>query len=857
MKNLAKKITSALVALMIMFGALPAINLGFVKKQSHASSAPIANYYGSQLKGKEVDFYNAIASMYVGGVFISQGSYDLVAGGVVATNDIVEYSQGNRALMVAFNNAKDAYMLDHPELFYVDFAELSLSMGVSAGKYVATLDCGKFDNYFKDAYTTATASAGVQKINGQNGYSKFLPANGVDTEDKVVQVARNIANAIVPSQNEANGDIYCAVNGLASAEGYAKLFKHCMDKLNISCVVVKGFYSGESFDTPARHYWNCVQIDGKWFAIDIYMNDVLANEDYLIVRAEKMTRHIAQTSTYGTKEFDIPNVESFRIEKKYTKQNMLVNVLYNGMNAHQLLQFSELYIVQVLDETSSSVSAKALFEDTMQNSYIEVDHDPASVTYAITATAPDEFSNGYYDDLQKSDIILMETFDNEVGFDDIVRPIASKINIGVVGEAEGVDYSLSSSISADNFMHVVITYDNNLKQMGSTVGVVAKVNGVSATASIVENVVWNSASPKVVEFDFKPADLYCAGDVIFSFELEGLVSAGINNDDTLARPAYIKVDYSSRSFDFASQNTNVLKENNMPYLDSGFNVSSVVLKDSGMQTVDAKAENLMLVSKAVDKNIQNKIDVQGDEEYFYSLNFIANGKVVSLADGFVNIVFPFENQKQYDDLKDKVVKVFTYDENGDNAQELSAAITKYGVVAVADQMGNFKVVYGGAKQVQEKKLYVKLDNGFGTVSSTGLDSAIDIVDGSVTLNIIPSNGFDIDYVILNGQNISNRVSNKNITISKNELEENSVLQIGFMSSQRKLVFAQNGYESLDDEFASSQQLEFVVEETPEPDPEPKSKTTILLIIIDWRRAKRWMIFFTMRLQCFVKRQNVY
>ena len=47
MKNLAKKITSALVALMIMFGALPAINLGFVKKQSHASSAPIANYYGS------------------------------------------------------------------------------------------------------------------------------------------------------------------------------------------------------------------------------------------------------------------------------------------------------------------------------------------------------------------------------------------------------------------------------------------------------------------------------------------------------------------------------------------------------------------------------------------------------------------------------------------------------------------------------------------------------------------------------------------------------------------------------------------------------------------------------------------
>ena len=41
-----------------------------------------------------------------------------------------------------------------------------------------------------------------------------------------------------------------------------------------------------------------------------------STEDFLLVRAEKLTRHVPQITTYGTKEFELPTVESFRIENK-------------------------------------------------------------------------------------------------------------------------------------------------------------------------------------------------------------------------------------------------------------------------------------------------------------------------------------------------------------------------------------------------------------------------------------------------------------------------------------------------------------------------------------------------------------
>lgn len=175
--------------------------------------------------------------------------------------------------------------------------------------------------------------------------------------------------------------------------------------------------------------------------------------------------------------------------------------------------------------------------------------------------------------------------------------------------------------------------------------------------------------------------------------------------------------------------------------------------------------------------------------------------------------------------------MFVYDENGTNEQEVDAMVTEYGIVVSTGKLGNFKVVYGGEKTTTAKKVYIKIDNGFGSASLVIDSSFIFETNNDLTINLMPNSGYDVDYVILNGKNISSRVLNNKINLNKTELEADNIIQIGFISGQRKLLFAQNGYESLDDEFAANQQLEFVAEEIPKPEPEPKSKTGLLLIIV--------------------------
>lgn len=55
-------------------------------------------------------------------------------------------------------------------------------------------------------------------------------------------------------------------------EGYARAFKVLCDKAGIPCVLVSGNADNGS-GTPEAHMWNYVQIDGKWYAVDVTWND--------------------------------------------------------------------------------------------------------------------------------------------------------------------------------------------------------------------------------------------------------------------------------------------------------------------------------------------------------------------------------------------------------------------------------------------------------------------------------------------------------------------------------------------------------------------------------------------------------
>lgn len=64
--------------------------------------------------------------------------------------------------------------------------------------------------------------------------------------------------------SEADGAI---VYGLALCEGYSKSFMYLAQALGYNCVCIVGRANGES------HMWNMVELDGKWYHVDVTWDD--------------------------------------------------------------------------------------------------------------------------------------------------------------------------------------------------------------------------------------------------------------------------------------------------------------------------------------------------------------------------------------------------------------------------------------------------------------------------------------------------------------------------------------------------------------------------------------------------------
>ncbi len=77
------------------------------------------------------------------------------------------------------------------------------------------------------------------------------------------------------SEKEDTRNIYGALkNRVIVCEGYAKLFKYILDKMQIPCVIVSG-EATNSVGKTELHAWNYVFIDNKWYAVDVTWDDPL------------------------------------------------------------------------------------------------------------------------------------------------------------------------------------------------------------------------------------------------------------------------------------------------------------------------------------------------------------------------------------------------------------------------------------------------------------------------------------------------------------------------------------------------------------------------------------------------------
>lgn len=221
--------------------------------------------------------------------------------GTVATQDAVSTTLGS--VMTNYGQyiraAFDAFDRDHPEIFWLSG---SSSYGRANGSYWQNSE-GTYsyetDIIFYLKYVNANGSFDVRDANYR---SQTTIKNAITARDNKVSTWVNAVEGMstvekidyfndqLTTTNEYNTsdnlntighdcrECVSALEGRSGTNGpvceaYARAFKVLCDTIGVPCVLVDGDARSSSSGTAGGHMWNYVQVNNKWYGMDVTWND--------------------------------------------------------------------------------------------------------------------------------------------------------------------------------------------------------------------------------------------------------------------------------------------------------------------------------------------------------------------------------------------------------------------------------------------------------------------------------------------------------------------------------------------------------------------------------------------------------
>ena len=316
-----KRITAFLLALLLALVSFPAVSGLTPAAAAEAAGNRWNSYFYDQLEDSSKVFYDAILKMYREGILLTgHESFELTGeGGPLSQEQAAGYMDGGNLLSV-FGAARDAFYMDYPEVFYVDFSSLSIRTTLdSSGKYHVYIGSGRREDYFTPGFTQQSQAEaavkeyekavgdvvqGAKALKAQEGES--LVQKQVEyVHDRIIyNTSYKLEDDYKPEDDYKLGDgnigfirtAYGAlVKGESACEGYARAVKSALDRLGIPCLLVYGVFR-HSEDIQELHMWNYVQIDGKWYGVDATMDDpypVSPNRDRAIERRKALLEELS------------------------------------------------------------------------------------------------------------------------------------------------------------------------------------------------------------------------------------------------------------------------------------------------------------------------------------------------------------------------------------------------------------------------------------------------------------------------------------------------------------------------------------------------------------------------------------
>ena len=248
-----------------------------------------ARYYYSQLDSYGKAIYDKLKDNKDQ---LKTGTYVFEFG--TSFNTLLHSEKGDQTLSTAFQSAWNAFSYDECDLFYIDIKKMNLinetrTLGGITTYYVS-IGPGNNKNYLQDSFQTAEK---IEKA--QNYMNNIIRQIVKQTKDdqKIIRAKKVhdwMIDAMEYDASETNVNkynIYGAIHDKkAVCEGYARSFKYIMEKVGVPCVLVPGTAENSQGKIEA-HAWNYVQIDDKWYAVDVTWDDPVITGGGTITDNEK------------------------------------------------------------------------------------------------------------------------------------------------------------------------------------------------------------------------------------------------------------------------------------------------------------------------------------------------------------------------------------------------------------------------------------------------------------------------------------------------------------------------------------------------------------------------------------------
>lgn len=877
MKRLMKVVLIALL-MMTSLNCFTSKDLYAYPKADH-----IYQYYYDQLQPQAKEFYQAMEEMYTKGIFKTGNTdYDLISSGHVTEEQLKAYASGDYTLLDQMGAARDAFQYDYPDVFYVDFSELSLRVTRDMeGNYHGYLGTGRTDDYYMPGFTSVNDVEQAEKEYEAkiNEILQGLPTTVEDSSHSLAEeqtfylhdyITKNMIYRFENEVSNENCNARTAYDALIYGEGvceaYTRGFKALMDRAGIPTVCVYGIYRvSDTANEP--HIWNYVQIDGGWYGVDVTHDDpsnkawteknsTHETREFCLVGELDLNAHhyssgIMSSANY---EFTYPTLEleSLRERTFYANGDLkaeLIEDFYGEEGDEELLKSGTIRVsYRGMNYTQNAKEGYYILSRYSQyypedDSWLHSDWgyitpELYDVSGGMEPTTPDK-DLGYYVNLPLPHIMKAQFavttmppsfhYDEETGITGSLYYEGDPSLLTVVSEEinnkwgtyvkppypASVTPSQSAKLEVNQTYHVVIEYDESLKDDGTNKVTTKIVQSTYATDSNtnpdnskIENVEWHD---NVVEFDFTPSKMYADNNSCYDIYINGLIGTKSGKKPV---PVNFLTGYRSWYCGLRADGFNwhvVGQPQLLDTADIDTTLWQAVDNETG-ETIDVKitdkiTNRLTLVTSEPSPSRQNEmLDVLENSEYgnenflktqTYNIQLtLCKCMIIKTGEG-VRVCVGFPKGYDYDSSMNGVTfKAYHYkvdpvtDQLTGEVEEIRCIVTPFGLIIECDAFSPFTIAAVESNEMDTTKNIIinSFENGAiyeNGVVLEGANGNLSLEKGdSKTLQIKASEGYEIDTVMINNvPQVIDNVDEMTLDLDYDQLDYSTMVQATFVTKQ--------------------------------------------------------------------------